>query len=172
MYTEVRNNPFLITTNNPFSLWLGEIFGMQVIGDNLHPDINRGFTVSGVNPRIGGVRTWIMVPLGSWQTSNWLKWPAGNRKISETKTKNDTLSSEVKNSTMVASPVKMDIYKSVFNGLLSWIIQVGLVQWGRASRHCLWRPFCHRSSLDGCVDWAVYALKVYFQIVGASCQQL
>lgn len=43
-------------------------------------------------------------------------------------TTNDTLSSEVKNSTMVASPVKMDIYKSVFNGLLSWIIQVGLVQ--------------------------------------------
>lgn len=26
MYTEVRNNPFLITTNNPFSLWLGEFF--------------------------------------------------------------------------------------------------------------------------------------------------
>lgn len=54
MYTEVRNNPFLIATNIPFSLWLGEIFGMQVIGDNPHPDINRGFTVSGVNPRIGG----------------------------------------------------------------------------------------------------------------------
>lgn len=54
MYIEVRINPFLITTNNSFSLWLGEFFGTQVIGDNLHPDINRGFTVSGVNPRIGG----------------------------------------------------------------------------------------------------------------------
>lgn len=63
---------------------------------------------------------------------------------------------EVNSSTIVASPVKMDTYKSVFNGLLSWIIQVGLVQWEWAPRHCPWRPKCHRSSLDGCVAWAVY----------------
>lgn len=35
---------------------------------------------------------------------------------------------EVNISTIVASLVKMDTYKSVFNGLLSWIIQVGFVQ--------------------------------------------
>lgn len=70
---------------------------------------------------------------------------------------------------IVASPVKMDTYKSVFNGLLSWSIQV---QWKQALRHCLWRPKCHWSSLDGCVAWAVYALKIYFQIVGASCRLL
>lgn len=40
-----------------------------------------------------------------------------------------TLLHEVNPSTIVASPVKMDTYKSVFNGILSWIIQVGLVQW-------------------------------------------
>lgn len=31
--------------------------------------------------------------------------------------------------TTKAKTVKMDMYKTVFNGLLCWIIQVDLIQW-------------------------------------------